>query len=126
MRNLHVLALLFVSALAAPAQSSASAAGFFNVSGLATIKNSETRSISAEIPRGERGAGATEAPLPTSAGSGLGTGWKILPCIALEKGETVTLAGVEGPGVIQHIWVTVVPEVYRETIPRLYWDQETR
>jgi hypothetical protein len=125
MRNTHVLVLLFVSSLAALAQPSASAGGLFDVSGLATIKDSETRSISAENPRGERGAGATEVPSPTSAGSALGTGWKIRPCITLPKNETVILADVEGPGVIQHIWMTVDPKAYRDTILRFYWDHET-
>lgn len=123
MQNTYVIALLIASALIANAQTPAG--GFFNVGGLATIKNSETRSISAENPRGERGGGATAVPDASNAGSALGAGWKIRPCITLEKGETVTLADIDGPGVIQHIWITVHPRAYRDTILRFYWDGET-
>jgi hypothetical protein len=42
----------------------------------------------------------------------------------LEPGTTTTLADVEGPGVIQHIWITVKPEAYRDTVLRFYWDAE--
>ena len=42
------------------------------------------------------------------AASDLGPSRKGSPCIpGLEPGETVTLAEIDGPGVIQHIWITV-------------------
>ncbi len=84
----------------------------------------ETRSISAENPTGARGAGATAVPDAASPASRLGKGWKIRPCIDLEPGTTVTLAEIAGPGVIQHIWITVDPKAFRDCILRMYWDGE--
>jgi hypothetical protein len=54
----------------------------------------------------------------------LGPGWKVRPCISLEPDTTTALADVEGPGLIQHIWVTVSPNAYRNTVLRFYWDGE--
>ena len=59
-----------------------------------------------------------------NAGSMLGEGWKIRPCITLDPGTTTTLANIDGPGIIQHIWITVNPKAYRDTIIRFYWDDE--
>jgi hypothetical protein len=39
----------------------------------------------------------------------LGQGWKISPSIHIQPNETVTLAEIEGPGAIQHIWLTMRP-----------------
>lgn len=91
---------------------------------LPLISDAETRSISAENPTGERAGGARVVPDQGSAGSELGQGWKIRPCITLDAGSTTTLADIEGPGVIQHIWITVRPEAYRDTVLRFYWDDE--
>ncbi|HBO42752.1 MAG TPA: hypothetical protein DD670_02195, partial [Planctomycetaceae bacterium] len=44
---------------------------------------------------------------------------------SLAPGETRTLAELEGPGVIQHIWFTVSSGDFRypaKTILRIYWD----
>lgn len=95
--------------------------------GLGTIPllaNARTRSISAENPRGEKGAGARGVPDETSAASDLGKGWKVRPCITLEAGSTTTLADIVGPGTIQHIWITVPETAYRNTILRFHWDGE--
>ena len=91
---------------------------------LPLLSNAETRSISAENPTGERGGGAKEVPAEGSPASLLGVGWKVRPFITLEPGTTTTLAHVEGPGIIQHIWMTVRPEAYRDTVLRFYWDEE--
>jgi hypothetical protein len=96
----------------------------YGLESLPLISNCETRSISAENPTGERGGGAKEVPEAESAASTLGTGWKVRPCITLEPGSTTTLADVEGPGTIQHIWITVAPAAYRDTVLRFYWDAE--
>jgi len=95
--------------------------------GLGTIpllSEAVTRSISAENPTGAVGGGAKEAPDENNPGSLLGQGWKIRPCITLDPGTTTTLADIAGPGVIQHIWITVRPEAYRSCILRMYWDGE--
>ena len=111
---------------------------------LPLLSNAETRSISAENPRGEKGGGAkipvpdgkTIAAVAEIAGAELppgfeghpsamlGTGWKVQPCILLLQPGTTTLADIEGPGIIQHIWITVSEEAYRDTVLRFYWDEE--
>jgi hypothetical protein len=54
----------------------------------------------------------------------LGQGWKVSPCIMSLKPGTTTLADIDGPGVIQHIWITVDSKAYRDTVLRFYWDDE--
>lgn len=88
------------------------------------IADAETRSISAENPTGGRGAGAQAVPDRAGAAGELGQGWKVRPCITLDPGSTTTLADIEGPGVLQHIWITVHPNAYRDTVLRFYWDDE--
>ena len=110
---------------------------------LALLSNAETRSISAENPTGEKGGGA-RAPVPDKetiaallegqesllpAGfehpaAALGKGWKVQPCIITLRPGVTTLADIEGPGVIQHIWITVAEAAYRDTVLRFYWDEE--
>jgi hypothetical protein len=92
---------------------------------LSRLSNAQTRSISAENFTGAKGQGgmATEG-----AGSGpareLGQGWKVSPCISVPVTATVTLADIEGPGAIQHIWITVAPQWWRSLVLRVYWDDE--
>jgi hypothetical protein len=91
---------------------------------LALLSEADTRSISAENPTGEKGSGAQAMPDKDSPAAALGPGWKARPCITLEPGITTLLADFEGQGVIQHIWMTVKPEAYRDTVLRFYWDAE--
>ncbi|MFN3332488.1 MAG: glycoside hydrolase family 172 protein [Caldilinea sp.] len=93
--------------------------------GLSQLSNAETRSISAENPDGRKGGGgrATEGTGAIAARE-LGQGWKISPSINISGKATVTLADIEGPGVIQHIWLTVHPTAWRRLIFRFYWDDE--
>jgi len=108
-------------------------------SGLADLANlvpMRTRSISAENPTGERGGGARAIPrlndpsVPHSAAAiDLGPGWKVRPFLKPRAGETVTLMDVDGPGVIQHIWMATEPNWKgngRACILRFYWDGEER
>lgn len=92
--------------------------------GLPLLSDAETRSISAENPTGERGGGAKAEPDESNPASMLGKGWKVRPCITLEPGTTTTLADIQGPGAIQHIWITVDVKAYRDTVLRMYWDEE--
>src|SRR5690554_4879692 len=85
---------------------------------LPLLSSAKTRSISAENPHGVKGGGAQAVPDAANAASVLGPGWKVRPCITLEKESTTTLAEIEGPGVIQHIWITVNPKAYRDCILR--------
>ncbi len=91
---------------------------------LPLLLDAETRSISAENPTGEKGGGAKAEPTPDNAASMLGKGWKVRPCITLKAGETVTLADIQGTGIIQHIWMTVSERAYRDGVLRFFWDDE--
>ena len=96
----------------------------FGISGLPLIRNSVTRSISAENPTGEKGGGSKATPDESSPASQLGIGWKVRPFIDIPERHTVNLASIDGPGVIQHIWMTADPKAYRDCILRFYWDGE--
>lgn len=97
---------------------------------LSRLSAAQTRSICAENPHGEKGKGAMAAPPvdaegnPRGAARELGQGWKVRPCITLPPREVTTLAEIEGPGAIQHIWFTVAPEWWRRLVLRVYWDGE--
>ncbi|HXV44235.1 MAG TPA: glycoside hydrolase family 172 protein [Anaerolineae bacterium] len=91
---------------------------------LPLISEAETRSISAENPSGEKGGGAKVIPDEKNPAARLGPGWKVRPCITLAPHTSTTLADIAGPGMIQHIWLTVDPKAYRDTILRCYWDEE--
>jgi len=84
----------------------------------------KTRSISPENFTGEKGRGGM-CPLAEgsakNAARDLGLGWKVNPYIVLQPGEVFTIADIEGPGCIQHIWLTPTGK-WRNTILRAYWD----
>ena len=88
------------------------------------LSAARTRSISPENFTGEPGRGgmATEG---TGAHSALYLvlGWKISPSVPIQPGETFTLADIEGPGAIQHVWMTLTPR-WRSCILRIYWDDQ--
>ncbi|HET8910138.1 MAG TPA: glycoside hydrolase family 172 protein, partial [Ktedonobacteraceae bacterium] len=92
---------------------------------LSRLSKAKTRSISAENFTGEKGKGgmATEGTGADCARD-LGQGWKISPSIKIAPKSTVTLAEIEGPGAIQHIWMTTFPGHWRSLILRAYWDDE--
>src|SRR5207249_1374831 len=92
---------------------------------LSRLSGAKTRSISAENFTGEKGkAGmATEGTGSTQARE-LGQGWKVSPSIRIGARETVTLAEIDGPGAIQHLWNTVHPSRWRQLLFRCYWDGE--
>ena len=93
---------------------------------LSRLSNAITRSISAENPTGEKGRGGMAIPESReSAAYELGQGWKVSPCINIPPLQTVTLADIQGPGAIQHIWMTMAPLLYRRLVLRFYWDDET-
>jgi len=81
-----------------------------------------SHSINAENPTG--GAG-----LAAHAASPLGPGRKGSAFLPLPAGQTLTLAEIEGPGIIRHIWLTVAdrtqagPFVLRDLVLRAYWDE---
>jgi hypothetical protein len=101
------------------------------LAGLAYAPVWDTRMTCAENPDGSKGGAARAVPdpndpdLPHSKHAvDLGIGWKVRPFIALSAGETATLADIEGPGSINHIWITCSAEQWRGLVLRMYWDNE--
>ena len=94
---------------------------------LARLSNAQTRSISPESFTGEKGkAGMYTEGTGARMARDLGQGWKISPSIFIEPNQTFTLADIEGPGAIQQIWMTLALGKWRNSIIRIYWDdQET-
>ena len=88
-------------------------------------KGVQSRAVNAENPKGEAGRGGM-------ASSILGPSRKGSPCLKdIKSGEKVVLADITGPGVINHIWITVDKKtcdgarfVLRDIIIRMYWDDE--
>ncbi len=89
--------------------------------------NAISRSISPENFTGEKGKGgmAVIDKNSNSKASKLGQGWKVSPKINIKAGETFTLGEIDGPGVINHIWMTPSGNA-RLMILRFYWDDETK
>ena len=96
-----------------------------NLGNLSRLSHAKTRSISPENFTGEKGRGgmATEGT-GANAARDLGQGWKVSPSIRIEPKQTFTLVDIEGPGAIQHIWMTITGH-WRFYILRIYWDGET-
>lgn len=92
---------------------------------LSRLSNARTRSISAENPTGAKGQGgmATEGT-GAYAARDLGLGWKISPSLIIPPQQFVTLADIQEPGAIQHIWMTTYPVHWRRLVLRAYWDGE--
>ena len=93
---------------------------------LPLLSRAQTRSISPENFTGEKGKGGMATLEQGSAGQAardLGVGWKVSPYIIIEPKQTFVLAAIEGPGAIQHIWMTPTGN-WRFSILRFYWDGE--
>ena len=103
-----------------------------NMGNLFRLSDAKTRSISPENFTGEKGKGGMADPAGKdrrntanayNAARDLGQGWKVNPYIIINAGETITIAEMEGPGAIQHIWMTPTG-IWRNSILRIYWDDE--
>jgi D-arabinan exo alpha-(1,3)/(1,5)-arabinofuranosidase (non-reducing end) len=103
-----------------------------DMSNLYMLSNAKTRSISPENFTGEKGKGGMakleDKDKPNTANAwqqaqDLGQGWKVNPYINVKAGESFTLAEIDGPGAIQHIWMTPTGD-RRLSILRVYWDDE--
>lgn len=104
-----------------------------NMGNLYRLSDAKTRSISPENFTGEKGKGGMADPAdrdkPNTANAAnaardLGQGWKVNPFVRIKPGETFTMAEINGPGAIQHIWMTPTGN-WRFSILRIYWDDET-
>ena len=91
---------------------------------IARLSKARSRSISAENPTGEKGMGALALPEGNHPSRELGQGWKVRPCVTIEPGQTLTIAEIDGPGQIEHIWVTCKSDFWRRLVVRFYWDDE--
>jgi hypothetical protein len=103
-----------------------------NMGNLYRLSNAQTRSVSPENYTGEKGKGGMarleDKNIPNTANAAnaardLGQGWKVNPFVFIKPGETFTMAEIEGPGAIQHIWMTPAGN-WRFSIIRIYWDDE--
>jgi hypothetical protein len=92
---------------------------------LPLLSEAQTRSISPENFTGEKGRGgmATEGT-GANAARELGRGWKVSPSVRIAAGQIFTLAEIEGPGAVKHIWMTPTGN-WRCSILRFYWDGES-
>src|SRR5512136_2965769 len=86
-----------------------------NIGNLYRLYDAKTRSISPENFTGEKGkagmARLEDKDKPNVANAAnaardLGQGWKVNPFVRIKPGETFTMALIDGPGAIQHIWMT--------------------
>ncbi len=101
----------------------------FDLSNIFLNRNAKTRSVSAENPTGEKGGGAKAVPDNDFPSRMLGKGWKASPAYRnLKAGQTLTVAQINGSGIITHMWFAGMEEQYgpylREQILRIYWDDE--
>lgn len=96
-----------------------------SIGNLPRLSHAKTRSISPENLTGEKGKGgmATEGT-GAKAARDLGQGWKLSPSFDIAPKTTFTLASIQGPGAIQHIWMTPTGNL-RFSILRFYWDGES-
>jgi hypothetical protein len=122
-------AILLLACLALNAQQASSTFNGLDMGmgSISRLSHAKTRSISAENPNGEKGKGgmATEG-LGSNAARDLGQTWKISPAVKIEPKQVYTVAEIEGPGAIQHIWMSPSPVANnRFSILRFYWDGES-
>jgi hypothetical protein len=104
-----------------------------NMGNLYRTSDAKSRSISPENFTGEKGKGGMATlddkdirnkANASNAARDLGQGWKVNPFIIIKPGETFTMAEIDGPGAIQHIWMTPTGN-WKFSIIRIYWDDET-
>ncbi len=108
----------------APAQTAPILGG--GLADVARLSHAKSRSISPENFTGEKGKGGKASEgTGADAARDLGQGWKISPSVKIKPGETFVMGHIEGPGVIQHIWMTPTG-TSRFTIFRIFWDGEAQ
>src|SRR5215467_6369771 len=121
---LGMLALLLGVASAVLAQDSAYNGLGNSLSNVYRTSNAKSLSISPENFTGEKGKGGmAEKGVASHAAGNLGQGWKVNPYVVIDPGTTFTLAEINGPGLVEHIWMTPAGN-WRFSILRMYWDDE--
>lgn len=124
--GITLLALLLTTGLAMAQKKPAFDGLDVNMSNLYRLSDAKTRSISPENPTGAPGRGGMatlEEGVSGRQARELGLGWKVNPYVFIEPGQTHVLADIEGPGAIQHIWMTPT-RAWRFSVIRFYWDDE--
>ena len=123
-KHLFLAGMLSALALAACAQQKYDGLNN-NMGNIFRTSDAISRSISPENFNGEKGKGGM-ATTGTGAGASreLGQTWKVSPSVVIKKHTTYTVAEIEGPGAVQHIWMTPTGN-WRYSIIRFYWDDET-
>ena len=92
---------------------------------LCVLREEKSRSISPENFTGEKGRGGMAVEgTGKAAARELGQGWKISPSVEIEAKGKLTLADIDGSGIIRHIWLTCPHGDWRCLILRFYWDEE--
>lgn len=95
---------------------------------LTLLSDAVSRSICPENFTGAPGQGGRcelEDGNAKNAARDLGKGWKVNPYIHIQPGETYEIANIDGPGIIQHIWLTPTGR-WRNAILRFYWDGQAQ
>ena len=80
--------------------------------------HAETRWVSFENINGAKGQGGME-----------NFGAKGHPCDFIRAGESKTLLEIDGPGIINRMWITISdrsPEMLRSLVINMYWDNEEK
>ncbi len=132
MKKIVLFAIACLTALGAYSQPAFDGLGM-NMGNLYRLSDAKTRSVSPENFTGRKSEGGMARPEDKdksntanafNAARDLGQGWKVNPYVRIQPGETFTMAEIEGPGAIQHIWMTPAG-IWRFSILRIYWDDET-
>lgn len=121
-----VISVLLLAASAAAQDANQFTGLNMHMGNLFRLSDARSRSISPENFTGEPGKGGMstlEQGNARNAARELGQGWKVNPYVHIEAGQTFTLAEINGPGAIQHIWMTPTGN-WRYSIIRFYWDDE--
>jgi len=89
---------------------------------LPLLSRAQSRSISPENFKGAKGkAGMAVEGTGQNPSRELGQGWKVSPSVRIKAGTIFEVADIDGPGVIQQIWMTPTGP-WRSSIVRIYWD----
>ncbi|RPD47081.1 DUF2961 domain-containing protein [Hymenobacter sediminis] len=124
LQPLRCLFLLLLLPLASPAWAQKFNGLGSDLSNLYRLSDAKTRSISPENFTGAKGQGGRATTgTGQNASRDLGLGWKVSPSIIIKAGQTAVVAEIDGPGAIQHIWLTPTG-LWRFAILRMYWDDE--
>ena len=95
-----------------------------NLGNLYRLSDAKTRSISPENFNGEKGKGGMATTgTGGNAARELGQTWKVSPSVVIKRHTIYTVAEIDGPGAVQHIWMTPTGN-WRYSILRFYWDDE--